>query len=51
MLPSYRGRQIVYKKFGQKYLKVVFIKQGFDNVIVTQHWDSKFIPVKYEGEL
>jgi len=44
IFPSYGGRQIAYKKFGQKYLKVVFIKQGIDMVIVTQHWDPKFNP-------
>ena len=52
VMPSYRGRQTAYKKYGQKYLKVVFIQQGVNITVVTQHWDSKLNPAKiYESKL
>ena len=41
---SYGNRQMVFKKFGKLYLKVVFRKEGKNLIIITQHWVEKISP-------
>jgi len=35
---TYAGRKAAYKDFGNLYLKVVFVKEGQDIIVITQHW-------------
>ncbi|MBU3942983.1 DUF4258 domain-containing protein [Patescibacteria group bacterium] len=39
--PSYSDRNIVYKKIGKLYLKVIFTKKDDNLFIITQHWEEK----------
>lgn len=43
VLSSLASRQLARKKFGKLYLKVVFIKESDTIVVITQHWEEKFI--------
>ena len=42
VLLSLLNRKMAYKKFGKLYLKVVFIKESYIIVIITQYWDEQF---------
>ena len=44
MFETYGGRRVVYKKFGDRFLKVVITEEIGTTNIVTQHWDSTFTP-------
>ena len=44
LFPSYANRQVVYRKFGKLYLKVIFRKENDILTIITQHWDEMFQP-------
>lgn len=37
---SYSDRNIVYKKFDNLYLKVVYIIEDNDTIIITQYWEK-----------
>ena len=41
VLPARSNRQIAIKKFGSRFLKVVFIKEDSDIIVITNHWLSK----------
>lgn len=38
---SFSGRLIAYKKFDKLYLKVVYIIEEGNIVVITQHWVEK----------
>ena len=35
---SYAGRKVAYKDFGNLHLKVVFVEEGEEIIVITQHW-------------
>lgn len=35
------GKDVLYKKFGKIYLKVVISKEKDDVVVITEHWIAK----------
>ncbi len=39
--PGYSYREELYKRFGNKYLKLVVKRQGGHIVVVTVHWVAK----------
>lgn len=41
IVPSHGNRERAYKKFGNNYLEVVFIKENEIIVIITAHWVAK----------
>ncbi|MCK4781589.1 DUF4258 domain-containing protein [Candidatus Parcubacteria bacterium] len=38
---SYGERGIVYKKFSKLYLKVIYMKEGGNIIVITQYWEEK----------
>jgi len=38
---SISDRKVAYKKIRKLYLKVVFIKEGSNIVVITQYWTDK----------
>ena len=38
---SYSNREVLYKKFGRLYLKVIFRKEEKYIIIITQYWVIK----------
>jgi len=38
VLESYSDREIVYKKFGKFYLKVIYREEFKNIIIITQYW-------------
>lgn len=38
LTPTYRNRIAAFKRFGRRYLKVIFRKEGARGIIITQYW-------------
>jgi len=41
IISSISDRKVAYKKIRKLYLKVVFIKEGSNIVVITQYWTDK----------
>ncbi len=44
VVATYSDRKAAYKKLGKLYLKVIFIEDNADIIVVSQHWEEKFTP-------
>lgn len=44
VFPSYKNREIAFKKIGKLYLAVIFTKEGQNVLILTAHWEKSFKP-------
>lgn len=38
---GYENKIVLYKNFGNNYLKVVIAKEGNEVVVITNHWIAK----------
>lgn len=44
ILPARANRKIAVRRFDERFLKVVFVEEENDIIVITNHWISKFRP-------